>query len=53
MNTNENSDKIASILVIEDENEVRESYKDIGMVTVVIPLVATAVAIVFASFGVV
>ena len=31
----------------------RESYKDIGMVTVVIPLVATAVAIVFASFGVV
>ena len=31
----------------------RESYKDIGMCTVVIPIIATAVAIVFASFGVV
>ena len=31
----------------------KQSYKDIGMVTVVIPLVATAVAIVFASLGVV
>ena len=31
----------------------RESYKDIGMCTVVIPLVATAIAVIFASFGVV
>ncbi len=31
----------------------KQSYVDIGMCTVVIPLIATAVCIIFASFGVV
>ncbi len=31
----------------------KQSYKDIGMVTVVIPIIATAIAIVFATMGVV